>query len=86
MLAAEHIVKDLASRYANSYMLAIFSSCRQPFDEIKMSEMYSTQETELREGTLVGLGDIGIIMDELDEDEVVLPWEEGKHSTLKLSE
>ena len=28
MLAAEGMVRDLANRYPNAYMLAIFSSCR----------------------------------------------------------
>ena len=41
-LAAECMVKDLAHRYSNSYVLAIFSSCRHSIDEVMMSEMYST--------------------------------------------
>ena len=28
MLAAESMVRDMANRYSNAYMLAIFSSCR----------------------------------------------------------
>ena len=42
-----------------------------------MSDMFSTQETELKEGTLVGLGDIGIMVDDLDEEEMdaIIPKE-----------
>ena len=35
-----------------------------------MSEMVSTQETELREGSMVGMGDVGILLEEMEEDEV----------------
>ena len=35
-----------------------------------MSEMVSTQETELREGSMVGMGDVGIPVEEMEEDEV----------------
>ena len=60
----------MAQRFSNSYMLAIFSSCRQIFNEVSMSEMVSTQETELREGSMVGMGDVGILVEEIEDDEV----------------
>ena len=63
-------MRDLALRFSNSYMLAIFSSCRQIFNEVSMSEMVSTQETELREGSMVGMGDVGILVEEIEDDEV----------------
>ena len=63
-------MRDLAQRFSNSYMLAIFSSCRQIFNEVSMSEMVSTQETELREGSMVGMGDVGILVEEIEDDEV----------------
>ena len=50
-----------------------------------MSDMFSTQETELREGTLVGLGDIGIEIEDLDEEEIddIIP-KENRFTTLSL--
>ena len=32
--------------------------------------MVSTQETELREGSMVGMGDVGILVEEIEDDEV----------------
>ena len=46
--------------------------------------MYSTEETEIKEGTMVGLGDIGILMEDLDEDEFMFAAEETL-STFKLT-
>ena len=37
-----------------------------------MTQMFSTEETDLREGTMVGLGDIGLIIDDMDDDDIML--------------